>query len=440
MPIGLEFDLLPERIDEGSAEERAAFGLFSVRTAAQTLTEGFDSFLNSYRKGPLVSGYHAAEWLAWNWWRLCYEPRTKAADWATAHKMTSIGEGYVWPNLEIWSDGVRTMLISRPSENPEAKPFRYLGAVPTIVPSSLFRSAIDEFMPRVLTRLRDERVPDTNLDRLWHDILAERSDGEVARRRRIEALMGRDPDAVEDDAVEMLIADSARLGEDAVEEIAAEHVGVGENVHVLTASDLDDFARSVGHGASPADAVRLASAERLPLRADVPAWRLGTDAARAVRLQERLGTAPIANGRLAEMAGTSTRAVTHSKGDAAFAFSLKDRVGSRSRIVTSGGRATTRRFALARIIGDQIMHRQGALHPATHAATYRQKAQRSFAAELLAPFDEVRTMLGGDYSEDRQQDIADYFLVSPMVVNTLLKNHGVIERDNTEYEPYVVAA
>src|ERR1700693_2463570 len=136
MTEALEISLAPELLDEGTPEERAAFGLFAVRSRVASLTEGFDFFLNGYRPGPLVSGYHAAEWFSWNWWRLRWEPKSASAGWALAHSMTSIGEGYAWPNLSIFSDGLRTDFISSPSARPDAKPFRYVGALPLIVPST----------------------------------------------------------------------------------------------------------------------------------------------------------------------------------------------------------------------------------------------------------------------------------------------------------------
>lgn len=431
MPVELEIGLALERLDDGTPEERAAFGLFTVRTAHQSLTEGFDYFLNGFRQGPLVSGYHVAEWLAWNWWRLRWEPRSSVADWSLAHKMNSIGEGYVWPNLEIWSDGVRTMLMSHPSTQPDAKPFRYVGAFPTFVPSTHFERALDEFLPKVLGRLRDEGVEETNLDRLWRDVLAERADPELAKRRRLEALMGRDPDTVEDNAVETLIGDEDRLGEGAVQEIAAERARTPpQQDEMLTARGLEQTAQETGHSASPRDAIILRAEQRLFRDPDMAAWKLGAHAADALRRQEDLGAIAISNRRLAEMAGTTQGAlVDPPRGEAILPYTLDDVSGERSLIVIPARREASRRFALARLIGDRLMHRQGALHAATHAYTYRQKAQRSFAAELLAPLEAVEDMLRGDYSDDRQQDVAEYFEVSTMVVNTLLKNHNRIERE-----------
>ena len=237
MPEELEISLAPEVLDEGSPEERAAFGLFTIRTPDSSLTEGFDYFLNGYRTGPLISGYHVAEWFAWNWWRLRWEPQSEVPGWPFAHQMTSIGEGYVWPNITIFSDGVRTALIFSPSTRPDAKPFRYVGALPLIVPSKTFEAAVDTFIPRVIGRLREQGVPETNLDRIWSDVLVERADPDIAMRRRLEALLGRDPDAVDDNAVDRLLADVDQLGEQSVDELAAE---AARGAEILSADRIQE--------------------------------------------------------------------------------------------------------------------------------------------------------------------------------------------------------
>lgn len=76
---------------------------------------------------------------------------------------------------------------------------------------------------------------------------------------------------------------------------------------------------------------------------------------------------------------------------------------------------------------------------ATRSRTFRQKAQRSFAAELLAPFEEVSVLLKGDYSEENREDVAEHFQVSERTIHTLLVNHRRIERDDLE-DPLEAAA
>ena len=88
-----------------------------------------------------------------------------------------------------------------------------------------------------------------------------------------------------------------------------------------------------------------------------------------------------------------------------------------------------RRFELARLLGDELLNAEGSLFPATRAHTYRQNAQRSFAAELLSPFAAVFNMLQGDYSDEKPLDVAGYFKVSVITIRTQLVNHGILDRD-----------
>jgi len=429
MSEGLEITLTPERLGEGSPEERACFGLFSVRCGANELTAGVDHFTSSLRAGPLVSGYHAGEWFAWNWWRLRYEPRSATPDWWRAHTMAAIGEGYVWPNLTIYSDGVRTVLISKPSIRADAKPFRYLGAVPVVVPSTQFEQAVDAFLPRLLSRLDEQHVVETNLHRVWSDVLAERSDPNLAKRRRLEALLGHDADEGDDEAVERLAADSNALGEGAVQELAAES---GQGGDMMTAEDLERIAASAGEDASPRDAVRLVEGADLRLWPNTPAWRIGSEAARRLRAQERLATAPISNKTLARLAGLRDEALQKSATGAALSFAL-DHSPFEGRVVLRSRWETGRRFDVARLLADRLVA-GGAdrLRAATRAYTYRQKMQRSFAAEFLSPFDAVDALLAGDYSAEAQVDAAEHFHVSPLTIRTLLVNHGRLEREELE--------
>lgn len=438
MRVGLEITLAPERMSEGSDEEKAGFGLFVMCAQQGSLTEGFDTFIDAYRDGPLVSGYHAAEWFAWNWWRLRWEGRSAAPDWALTHKMTSIGEGYVWPNLTIFSDGMRTALISSASQ-PDARPFRYVGALPTIVPSREFEAAVDAFVPKILARLASEGVRESNLARLWSDVLLERGEPDIAKRRRLEAFLGRDPDSVDDDAIERLLADSGRLGESALSELAAEAAQRGPDAAVIDADGLITIIEAKGFRGSPRDAARLDAEHKIETGADVPAWLVGVRAARALRDQEKLGVEPISNTRLARMAGVDPRAlVEKAPADAKMSFAL-DNSPTDMGLVLRSKWETGRRFDLARLVGDRLLHTGGGLHPATRSGTYRQKAQRAFSAEFLSPFEAVDAMLAGDYSAENQDDVADHFDVSERTVDALLKNHGRIPRDqlNDDFEAAV---
>jgi hypothetical protein len=216
-----------------------------------------------------------------------------------------------------------------------------------------------------------------------------------------------------------------------LDEVAASSAQTGA---IVTATEFEEVARRSGHDACPRDAVRLAAESRLPSGPATPAWRLGALAASALRKQEGLGSSVIVDDRLAAMAGTRREVLAEpDQSTSKLSFAL-DANALASRIVIGSRWRTSRRFNLARLIGDRLIHPEGGLHPATRAYTYRQKMQRSFAAELLCPFEALDDMLSGDYSSEAQEEAAEHFEVSELTVRTLLVNHKRIERAELDGE------
>ena len=426
----LTLSLVPETLDLGSEEESATFGAFVLKANGRRLTEGVGVDENELRSGPYVSGYHVAQWLAWNWWRLLWESRPAGEagrEWDFAHRLSSIGEGYVWPNVEISSDGFRSHLTSAPTVEPEAALFRYVGAPRTeSVSAGVLEQSIDRFIVCVLELLNERNVRDTNLHRLWHDLKRAREDEALSRFRRFEARLGHDPDEVDENEILTSLADATRLGHDALEELAA-HPWQG--IGVPSAAEVVEESRLHGFDSRPQDAVRLDSRDGIPAWGSCEAWKVGVTAARALRRQEALNGETIENSRLADLAGTMQAAVdAHDRPTRLISFTFDD--GGGSRLTLRSKWETGRRFDLARLVGDRLCGGgEEPLLPATQSYTYRQKVQRAFAAELLCPFEAVDAFLGDDLSEERRDDAAERFKVSPLTIRTLLVNNGRIERD-----------
>jgi hypothetical protein len=437
MPASWSISVEWEPLDSGPPEERACFAAIAIQARDVCLTEGRDALANRLRKAPLLSAYHLAEWIAWNWWRLRWEPRSNDGDWAFSHRLTTIGGGYIWPNITIFSDGERSALLAKPTDERPQTPFRYIADFAAVIQATEFEAEIDSFIDQVLQRLDSESVADTNLQQIWKGVLEERHTPELARRRKLEALLSLEPDESDPAMVARLLADAEQLSIAAVEEIAAGHSPGGK---VLTAEELRAIAADNGFDATPRDAVGLASGSGLPRVGEVPAWRLGAAAARALREQQRLDGKPVSNKQLARMAGTESGVLDEKKGGSQISFALDD--GPRhGRVVLRSKWETGRRFELARLLGDRIAGPKGGrLFPATRAYTYRQKMQRSFAAEFLSPFEVVDEMLEGDYSAENQLEVAQHFRLSEWTIRTQLVNHGRLERDDLEGELEAAAA
>lgn len=429
-----------EPLDRGTPEERNCFAALGIRVNAHCLTEGRDTLANRLREAPLLSAYHLAEWLAWNWWRLRWEPKSQAKEWALSHRLSTIGGGYIWPNISIFSDGQRITFNSKSVNERAETPFRYISNLATVISATEFEAGIDDFIDQVLQRLQAMQVGVTNLENIWKGVQEERHTPELAVRRKLEALLGQDPDESDENVLQQLMTDTKRLGIGPVEELAADQ-GHGLHRQVATAEELGDIANQFGASASIRDMVCLGRHDGQHF-SQAPAWHVGSKVAQALREQEQLGDGPISNEKLAAMLGVDQSILVQTPTTSvvrAISFALETGAGQ-SRIVLRSKWETGKRFDLARLLGDHLINTTGdALLPATRAYTYRQKAQRSFAAELLSPFKLIDDMLDGDFSMENQQDVAAHFNVSELTIRTLLVNHGRIEREELDGEFLVTA-
>ena len=441
MKEALDIAVSWERLDEGAVEECACFGLLTIRQGNRLLTEGIDGFIDSTRRGPLVSGYHLAEWLAWNWWRLTGEPMPKrmSHDWSFAHSLATIGAGYLWPNISIFSDREHTVLIAKPTHPDGFAPFRFTADQAIILPTRQFVAVVDRFMEQIQGQLRAKAIPLTNFDRIFDELQAERTDSKMAAGRKLEALLGCDPDEASVEEIERLFADAEGFGWDAIQELAADHQP-GRSIPRM--SDLTALAATIGTDTRPGDIPLLPTTE-LPPRDQVPAWRHGYETARVLRVACGLQSGPLPDQRLADLSGVSVQVLAASPSAGhVFAFSLDDESGKAGHIVLRSKWATGRRFELARLLGDRLTtgYLNERLLPATRAYTYRQKFQRAFAAELLCPFEALKEQMDGDYSADAREDVAHYFGVSERTVTTLLVNYKCIDRSYLDEDLEILAA
>jgi len=421
-----------ERSESKIPEERAGFAAIGISHFDQWLSVAEDGFVKRVREKVHLSAYSLAEWLAWNWWRLRWEPGRRSAEWAMAHRMTTIGGGYVWPNITIISDGERVLLNAQPTKFNVAEPLHYLSNVPAVVRADEFVSAIDVFIEQVRGQLEDEKIKESNLESIWTDVLAERKDPEAARTRQLEALLGFDPEEADPKTIKRLLQDSKDLGEQPITELAADDPG-------LSSVQLRELAVEVGAEANPRNVVKLPPSALSTLSPETAAWRRGAQAASALRKHEHLGDSPIADAKLCQLLGVDQKVLKQVK-DSPLSFAL-DATEKYGRVALRAKGLTGRRFALARLLGDRLVSsKNGDFYPATRAHTYRQKLQRSFAAEFLCPFDAVSNVLKGDFSDESIDEAAGYFNVSERAVRTLLVNHKVLDRQELDEDAQISVA
>ena len=432
-----------------SATERASLGRFVMHVNGRLATCAQDAD-GRLHDGPVVPTVKLAEWLLWNWWRLRWEPARFAApvaersiNWHQAHEMMAIGEGWMWPDLGIASDGYRVSVRARASEPISTEPLVFLTDVGGVVPATEFEGRVDRLVQAVIEHLPARTDDHSVLVRMRDQLAAERADVDFARYRKVEALLGSDPDETDAERVQTIISDGRVLGERAMQELAADSY--------LEPAQLREMATAEGFDARPDDGISVPVHAPIDASRQAP-WQAGVAYARQLRELEGLGTRPITTPRLATLYGVDQRALRNDSGDSPIAFALGRDTGNGKHAADAGGERVVlrarhpagRRFELARLLGDRLLETADEpLRPATRwASTYRQKAQRAFAAEFLCPIDGLSEMLEGDYATESIEYAASRFRVSPLLATNQLASNGLIETmwaDDPDISPSTLA-
>jgi hypothetical protein len=418
----------------GPEHERQTLAAVRIQVGDLCITRAEDLEAKTVRDSAHLSAYRLAYWLMEHWWRLRWEPEagTDDPDWQLSHRLAAVGAGYVWPPLTLSCDGESMRLTLHARHDPRGiSPVRYLEHLDALVPAAAFERAIDAFVAVVLARLDTLGLADTDLAALWAEVARERQAPDLARTRRLEALLGIDPDESDDGLVDRATQYDQDLGPAAVDEVAA--AAKGEAAQAL------ETARSLrGRGTIQ---VRLANREELARqfrrlhRQAQTAWQLGEALADHGRRIWGLGNEPIDNSRLAGIADAPASLLTEDQsedtGPALDGAGLRDgQGGSAFRAMIRSSRPTNRRFQLARLLADDIIAADtDTLLPLTRAKTARQKLQRAFAAGLLCPYDALRDMLPARPDDEDMEAAARRFEVSPLLVRTMLVNKGVLSRE-----------
>lgn len=407
-----------------SEDDEATLGELRIAVGDILLTQAETDGGNRQR-GPRIAASCLAEWLAWHWWRILWEPARAgllhpSMEWSRAHDMACIGGGWLWPNIKLTSDGHNVTLHARPTDATSIEPLSFLADAVGHVPREDFEAGVDFFLEQVANRLDEQRGQDGHLARMIKELNDDRHDIEASMHRRIEARLGCDPDEGDPELIAQTIAGGNELGSNAMEELVADQP--------LSAADVRQAAVKHGFAANPDEGVTGNPAlnpalGRVHRGAYVP-WRVGVAAAQDLRRRERLGGDPIDDGALENLLGIVNGAIQGRRRYQNASFMLRGR-NQRHDVVLKAGHRTGRRFAVARILGDRMLAPPSheSLLPVTDAETCRQKMQRAFAAEFLCPFSSLKDEMHGDCSSKGMERAAKHFGVSPLLAQRQLSNH-----------------
>jgi len=431
-------DWLPGTI--GAPETRETTAEISIQVNSFYATEVEDRPARSVRKSVRVSAFMLAYWLASNWWRIRWEPEKRmtkvnfqSIDWGLSHELASSGGGYVWPPITLTSDGYHMSVRCEGREkyaDESLSPIRYLNSFSEMIDISSFEAGVSKFIEQVLSRLDARELRDSSLHVLWSEIRTERSKEPLKAKRKLEALLGVDPDEG-DELVKGLLEWQNKVGKLAIQEVAA---ASNSNDVKATLEGMFKAAKSARTSARIADYGRIKSllADKGSLASGVP-WRFGREVASVVREVWGLGRKPIKNRDIAERLNLDGKFLTGVHSDTPMAIGIGGGQEDQLKLLLKRADPNGRRFVLSRLVGDHIgVDTEDHWKPATYSMTARQKFQRAFAAEFLCPSDELYDRYKDDNwdvddVDEKSLEIGKEFQVSQQVVLNHLVNRDLID-------------
>lgn len=334
--------------------------------------------------------------------------------------------GYLLPDIRMQFDGA-TFEVSAHQSVYVDPDLRFWGGTAEVLSRSDAEAWLSGLIKEVLARLHG--MPDTSADLRWRRIQDSRQSGESAFCEAAGSL-GLDPYDIDDGVANFIEQAEAIFKPEPLVEFVS---GAGDVDRVRLLAWIDRMMRATS------SRYRLGSLRSIveKVAADVPrqsgeeAWAAGYRRARGARrvlgLQQHQRFASFV--QLAGLLGAGSSYELAPKVDGISALRREAPHGIDVHLRNHGdsqAAKATHLFTLARAFGD------AACFPEPQTASvnrlqnaFRQSAGRAFAAEFLAPIDEIRSMRA---DEKDLYSIADEFGVAPLLVEHQIQNEKRIDR------------
>lgn len=418
-----------------AAELSATWASIQIWVGDTCITLVEDKESGSARRSIFASLYPLAEWAAYNWWLLTANtrPATMLArlqgrsefflqaprSYRERHCIRSAGDGFYWPDLFLLPEGDNSRLIWNGDEgNTTSQPIRYLSSGERFVNSAEVQRTLAGLIESVLTRLAEQGVTGTALEQEWRTVQG--ADADEAAYCTAAARLGLDPyaeaDPYKDGIFEAYSAlDSPELFGDFLDSVDPPQMRTALDWFSRTHTEITILNATTGR---PVPDVR----DERPALDDVRGlpWEVGWRRARVVR--QALGcdmTQPL-------LLDDVVASIDRESDIAGIQAMGGSRTGTSNGLVALTRKQPTaaKRFTLARALWHIAMGEARFFVTSAHSA--RQKEERAFAAELLAPAsgisDRTRGSLVDSLEEEMVEELAAHYRVSPLLVKHQIEN------------------
>lgn len=424
----------------GDPEFSSTMAYVKIKAKDYNLTKNENIWSKSVQEEILVSTYPLAFWILQSWWRLLYEPlpahnKEPENSWRMAHELGAAAHGFVWPIIVFASDSQNMHVWSTTYPTESEQSIQYLSGqyVSVDIPLDSFRSSLHEFVSTVLSRLDAFKINKTELLELYEIIKDEENDECYREYRKLEAIMGFDPDECDPDIMKVALRLKQKAGWKAMVELAPIF---GRYVQEKPLQGINNLIEAEGFVGKPQASIlennELNNSSLAP-------WERAVKDARRVRQEIGNESRKISTADLFDLLGVSKDDSKNWKPLRRSNVSVGiPKNKSSIKFVPRKLHHISKRFELARYIADFIYVGSRQWLANTDLDTARQKYQRAFAAEFLCPINALAGFLGGDTSDEAFEDASQKFGVSKSAITALLMNNHYLPRYHIERLPYSI--
>jgi len=340
------------------------------------------------------------------------------------HFLAAASEGFAAPPLLIEPIGEQFILQWKHSDLSDYG-VSFISAGAEYVDREEICSSLTRFVNAVISRLEDEGVKGSFLQEEWKAILA--TPREEAEFSAMAGRLGCDPCSLDPAQQNAILRASGMLSRGVADEFFA-------SAELQT---LEDQASALNALISKAQAMELQMRPLKVLRergiqfeSGKAPWEQGYLAAREVRKALNMDGQIVGSvARIGELIGVNPK-----EWEAASQGTISGITNVDAVVATTRGGApyftvrhsmpTVRSFAICRALFEYLAWPKEAAGLVVNTHSERQKRNRAFAAEFLAPAEKLReTIHGRTVSDDDIQEIADSFDVAPHVIRHQIQNH-----------------
>ena len=412
-------------------EYTATWAAVRILVDGKPITRFYDERLGTVRKTLIAPVYPLAEWLASHWWNLLYESvtsgRTDDADYAHRHNLRYGRSGYAFPDLQFTPAG-ESVFVEWTGKELRHYETEFLESGQVWMERSVFEHELTRMLDMVTHRLDQQGVQNTPLQEDWAYIKT--TDEEERAFCEAAARLGFHPYSVPE-AQEQALLDVAQS---IPKSLYSSFFGAAH------ADRITDQAQRLVHALQLFQDVDTRADQLLGLKEDLASytsryapWEEGYQYARMLR--DTLGH----NNTTFSTTEDVTRAFFLDGNGRQESVKEYDSAHLFTTLVVSNKRGIpgfaidkhrddAKKFAFCRGMFEYLNADNGHPHMVTREQTERQKRNRAFAAEFLAPsFLLAEALTDSTIDEEAVEDIAEEFGVSSLVIQHQLLNHNLVD-------------